>query len=498
MKLTNYPLKGITMNYEELIRARYYFIVAFMCGITMYGFELTHFSISIDEEFTNNFAQTISLGRWGHAILREYFLPEPFLPFFTPLLSILALSASASIFSLSLGVDRFNGAVISSLFIAMPQFAYQMVFANQSDTVAISFLLSSLSVYAFRYGGNKLFSQYSALSLAFYVLACSIYQSAALIPVSMIISCATFDTLKDKVRSAEAIKSLAKFSVIAVSSVIIYFLISKAFQAATGFSNQGYLDTKIGWLSSDPTDSLLLVARCVYEYMHGLAPFGISVYSIAFISAIGSMMLAIAKGRSDTNLLLLILLSVLSPFILNLVFGGVLPERAMTSLSVGFSSSVGILLVLIGNKLASLVISAIILLMGSASSNKILFSDYASYQADVLMANRIVSAIYVKYPDFDQNKTPVYFHGAWKDDRTWPDKMHSFGNSFFSWDGGKNRRIMNFMAKSGVAQMHKVSNDKLNGLDNDAKEMPVWPNPESIEMNNGSLIIKLGNDPSRD
>jgi hypothetical protein len=57
---------------------------------------------------------------------------------------------------------------------------------------------------------------------------------------------------------------------------------------------------------------------------------------------------------------------------------------------------------------------------------------------------------------------------------------------------------MNFMAKSGVAQMHKVENGKLGGLDNAARSMPVWPNPGSIEMSDGALIIKLGNAPSRD
>ena len=45
------------------------FIAALISYCFVYGFELTHFTLSIDEEFRNNFLQTLMLGRWGHAFL---------------------------------------------------------------------------------------------------------------------------------------------------------------------------------------------------------------------------------------------------------------------------------------------------------------------------------------------------------------------------------------------------------------------------------------------
>jgi hypothetical protein len=44
----------------------------------------------------DNFYQTIALGRWGHSFLRYYILPEPYVPFFTTIVSLFFLSAAAA------------------------------------------------------------------------------------------------------------------------------------------------------------------------------------------------------------------------------------------------------------------------------------------------------------------------------------------------------------------------------------------------------------------
>ncbi|QMR74637.1 glucosyltransferase domain-containing protein [Enterobacter sp. RHBSTW-00175] len=486
------------MTNNNIVDFRLYFLLSMVCGLALYGFEITNFSLSIDEEFSNNFAQTISLGRWGHALLREYILQEPFAAFFTPLLAVVAFSLSASVFAISTGLDKFYASVIAVLYVSIPQFTYQIAFSNQSDTVGIAFLLASISVYAFKLTGYKVLSYGTLVSVICYVMSSSIYQSMVFLPVSMIISVVTFDLLRERITQKDSLFVLVKFAVLAAVSVIIYSLASRFAQAYTGFVNEGYLDDKISWSTAGMTNSIASILNYIESYITATAPVGLSCYFIAFISALASIILLLIKGIKSPFLYALVVISVFSPFLINVAFGGTMPERTMTALSVGFSTSVGMLLFLLGKKSIAIISCIILMLSGSVYSNKMIFADYASYQADVQMANRILMSVYAKYPDFDQARTPVYFHGAWKNDRVWPEKMHSFGNSFFSWDGGKNRRIMNFMAKSGVAQMHKVENGKLGGLDNAARSMPVWPNPGSIEMSDGALIIKLGNAPSRD
>jgi hypothetical protein len=206
-----------------------------VCGLALYGFEITNFSLSIDEEFSNNFAQTISLGRWGHALLREYILPEPFAAFFTPLLAVVTFSLSASVFAISTGLDKFYASVIAVLYVSIPQFTYQIAFSNQSDTVGIAFLLASISVYAFKSTGYKVLSYGTLVSVICYVMSSSIYQSMVFLPVSMIISVVTFDLLRERITQKDSLFVLVKFAVLAAVSVIIYSLASRFAQAYTGF-----------------------------------------------------------------------------------------------------------------------------------------------------------------------------------------------------------------------------------------------------------------------
>ena len=73
------------------------FLSALIIYIFVFGFELTHFSLSIDEEFNNNILHTVAIGRWGHALLKASIYPEPFIPFFTEILTFILLAASCTV-----------------------------------------------------------------------------------------------------------------------------------------------------------------------------------------------------------------------------------------------------------------------------------------------------------------------------------------------------------------------------------------------------------------
>ncbi|WP_146001302.1 hypothetical protein [Pantoea endophytica] len=72
-------------------------LVSLTSYVIMYGFELTHFTFSVDEDFYDNFYHTIELGRWGHAFLREFLLPEPYVAFFTMAISLIIVSIATSL-----------------------------------------------------------------------------------------------------------------------------------------------------------------------------------------------------------------------------------------------------------------------------------------------------------------------------------------------------------------------------------------------------------------
>ncbi|RYZ11630.1 MAG: hypothetical protein EOO24_05810 [Comamonadaceae bacterium] len=86
------------------------FLIALASYAFVHGFELTHFTLSIDEEPLDNFGQTLSAGRWGHALLKRHLLPEPYLPFLTMALSLILLSMAAALSAVHLRLDTLRSA----------------------------------------------------------------------------------------------------------------------------------------------------------------------------------------------------------------------------------------------------------------------------------------------------------------------------------------------------------------------------------------------------
>ena len=78
---------------------------ALLATLVVFGYPLTHFSLHIDQEIVKLYSATrndIGLGRWGIVFLHATLLPEPFVPFFTPLLSLIFLAASAACTAMAL------------------------------------------------------------------------------------------------------------------------------------------------------------------------------------------------------------------------------------------------------------------------------------------------------------------------------------------------------------------------------------------------------------
>lgn len=172
----------------------------------IYGYELTHFTLSIDEEFFDNFYQTVSLGRWGHAFLRWYILPEPFAPFFTTLVSLLFFSLSTTLVTYIYNLSTKDSCIMAALCMSVPQFAYQLDFANQSDTVSIGMLLSVISALAFVKYVDKGIIKGCVLSIVAYVFSISIYQSLAILPITIILGWCLYSVLERNASNAYIIK----------------------------------------------------------------------------------------------------------------------------------------------------------------------------------------------------------------------------------------------------------------------------------------------------
>ncbi|MBV5329426.1 MAG: glucosyltransferase domain-containing protein [Chlorobium sp.] len=110
-------------------------VFAIVVALLTYGYEITHFSLSIDEELhsfdAGNWRVWISQGRWGMGFL-VYLFPHglsiiPFLPTF---LFAVGLGLSAVMFSTIFTNSREGGIAFTGIFVTSPIWLHMSLLQN--------------------------------------------------------------------------------------------------------------------------------------------------------------------------------------------------------------------------------------------------------------------------------------------------------------------------------------------------------------------------------
>lgn len=473
------------------------FLCSFICSVIIYGYELTHFTLSIDEEFFDNFYQTVSLGRWGHAFLRWYILPEPFAPFFTTLVSLLFFSLSTTLVTYIYNLNTKDSCIMAALCMSVPQFAYQLDFANQSDTVSIGMLLSVLSALAFVKYADKGIIKGCVLSIVAYVFSISIYQSLAILPITIILGWCLYSVLERNASNAYIIKRLISFACISFASVIIYSILTLLIQNITGAHATSYASSMFKW-SRGFDKALFDTLAAIKSYFTFSAYYGLGVYSLVIIPFFSILIKSIKDKKYamlPSSIFLLVAL-MLSPFFMLAVFGFNQPPRTMTSLGFSFALISIIAVRYIKSDLLKVLLPVILVIYSCSIASQLFHSDFMSEQSDRYYAGRVMSDLYRKYPDFNPKLTPVYFYGMINKKNPW--KMPNsdiFGESFFSWDGGNNARMIAYIRMSGIDDLKRLDKTRVKEAREYASSMDVWPKEGSIVRKNGIMVVKLGNNP---
>lgn len=488
------------------------FFITWLGLCLVYFFPLTHFSLSIDGEFDDNFHHTVTLGRWGHAFLRAWLLPEPFIPYFTLMLALAVLALAAVVCAALLTLSWQQSLVFSALFASTPQLAYQLQFINQADTVALGYLLMVLGVAAFQrswHAPQRLYWAVAAVLCWLYAMA--IYQSlvvlAPLLWIGMLLLAPS--------ESAQPVKrQMASLIALGVGLAIaggLYVLLSRWFQALL-VGNASYAQLNEGYLAgflAQPqalSDYAKGVAQQMATLLAGRAYYGAGTLVLVTLAVLASIALTL-KPRSPRALWrgLLLLGLLLTPISLALTSEAPLPARVWVGVNLlaaivaamlyGQFTAAKARLVLTARWPARLMAGGIgaVFLIHTAGVSTLFAADHHVRQQDVLLANRIITTVYLKYPALDLSQTPVYFHGAWQ-----PPSRHAlpnaetFGGSFFAWDGGNNIRLERFFAYYGIAHFATAGREATQKALQEVNDMPTWPHPEAIQQLDDVLIIKLG------
>jgi hypothetical protein len=462
------------------------FLAAFITYIFVYGFELTHFSLSIDEEFNNNISHTIAIGRWGHALLKASIYPEPFIPFYTEMLTFILLSASCAvivkIFSLNLNQAIF----FAVLYASSAQFAYQLQFLNQSDTVATAILLSSMAVYLIVRKNSFLYTVILPAFLLCYSVA--IYQSIIFFSYSLLLAYLLVDIVKGAENSGH-LKLIFRLLISSAIGMVLYFLLGKLFLSYYHLHSESYLTDIVTWFNN-PKLALKKISRCIEHYFTLKAPYGMNTFVLAIIFLILPLFYPLKR---KTRYSLYALLSIITLFSMNIVVGKNLPARTMTSFAIFFAASGVISFIVIKKNKCFWAVAAFSFLYGMATVSNLFYTDYLAYKKDYRLASAIASDIAKKLNVSQETPVKVYFFGALDIKRVnRPKNSDMFGASFLNWDHGNSGRISAFMNKTEIANIVPASYDDIRSNLKAVYAAPVWPQKGSILQINDVVVVKLG------
>lgn len=495
--------------YAWVMNEKWAFLAALCAAVVAYGAALFNFSLSVDEENAlvyGTFATNIVLGRWGLAFLQSSIFPAQFTPFFTAFFSLFFLSIAACFMSAALRLRGAEKLFFCACFASFPQFAFQMVFSVQSDCVAFGYALAAASVLAFRRfeeGGDKRFFLCSCL---LYTFATGIYQSLFLVP-PMLYALVMLGRLLPAPAEAAVVPAhadapplsgeflrAAVFAGLAMTSLVLYFFISFVTTRLTGFQDTGYLTLQIGWGNFPVHRVVLFQVKAILGNWLGRAFHG----EILFVAVwIPFLFIAAYFWRKTSGVLrvwALILLGLLPllPFAQNLGLGQEQAPRTYLALGVLFAGLWALSCRVVSwHRLTLLTLAVIFTLVSSAHISRLFFLSELNYEADKLLANRIVTRLYQENPDFCATRDKLYIHGR-PETASPPRGLDVFGVRFFTLDEGNMVRSNALMRILGMGTFRMPSANEVRGILDKVAVMPVWPQGGSVAMVDGIMVVKMG------
>lgn len=474
------------------------FLTTFL-GIITYGFALTNYTLSIDNEIPIFPDFALNMGRWGQNLIR-YHVFGGHLQYYTPLLGILFFSLSAVFLTFLFKFNKKSASIFCALFITFPQLSYQLTFNMMADVAGIGFFLSVFGVFLFVKKTNYSFGKKDSLFLMLVSLIItfilSIYQALIFIPTTIYVLYFFQQTFKNNFEIKKELQKLILFSVVLVIGVIIYYISVKFLcppvekdQYLSSFWSGDYENVFINFFII-LKDNLL--GKAYYgEVLFVLVPILIFLLTIKFL---------LTKKFFLYRFLILIYL-LISPFFISFfITNGYHPPRLYVSSNLIFSFLIvfSINLFKIKSNVFKNVLAIGLVLTNMFLVTNLFQSNNKIFKHDKRIAEKIDNLIQFKYPTFCLSEKNIYFYGYFPYEYHQKFRLQNseiFGGSIFNWDNGNNYRIINFFKEADVAEYKMLDDkEKFNLIKDSIEKMPIWPNQESIKMINNVVVVKLGNE----
>ncbi len=488
-----------------------------------YGYELTSFSLSMDEELEaleNALPPLIyvSLSRYGIFILKSLTDDIPVLPYIPFAISLLLLALSNVILTY-LGRLTFGSSVVFTLlFLSSPVFSYYLLFNTINAQISFGIFLVTLA-YALNHRVlvdwcDQNFEGQPGIQKALYILsillmafAFSIYQSTVIFCVVIFLFLLLAELINEPApNDGKSVLIKCKYEIIRILIALILYKAGDIFFKyiyATEIGNYPpfiYLETFIHWPEKPVKEVLLSLLAFIPVLFDSKILFGGQSASYLYIPVIGLMVYAFKKRRKNFNwnIFFILIGLLISPFLLTILLGGPLPYRTYFSFPIMVAGLWGLFHAMLKGWLRGAVFltSVAFFILQSYTVTNLFYKDHLCNEADKTFISNVGQRIRNLPWPITQQKYNVVIVGGLSthhyDEIFIPSEMH--GHSTFSSDNWL--RYKQLFLWHG--QSDYIINNQLNFnlLPCEHEGMPCWPAPGSVRLVGNTALVKLS-EPSK-
>lgn len=467
--------------------------LTFFVSLITYGYTLTNFSLSVDNETPIIPDFSLPLGRWGTNIVR-YHLFGNLMPYYTLLFSLFFMSISSVIMTKIFKLNFLYALVFSVLFISLPQLSYQMVFLMQSDAIALGFFCSTIGIHIFiiKFLKNTHPTKWLWFSLVslliMFVIAC--YQGLIFVPIIIFLGYLFTKSNKHKYFLKDFFIDNIKFIILLIVSIILYYISIKTIFPMNADGNFG------GYTSGDSSNMIGNFTSVLVSNLIGNFYYGDRLFFLAPLAGIFLITYQIVNKKQNLIIKILIILGLLVlPFIISFpITNGYNPPRLYISSGITFALLITSVFNIINKTKYLFWITVIIVFTNIFYITNLYYSNHKIYEQDVRVAERIARKIRTTFPEAPKDQI-VYFHGGLPLENTNHIVLPNseiFGGSMFSWDNGNNYRIISFYSFLNIDQFQLLNDKNLyQKIEPNIANMPIWPKEGSIQKFDNVIIVKL-------
>lgn len=479
-------------NYSDKYKL---FFFSLAISVICYGYALVNFTVAIDGENPIYPDFAMSLGRWGLNFIR-YKLLGGYTPYFTLFAALAFISLSAVEICRIFKLQGILSYLFCALFLTFPQLAYQLVFLVQAEAVGLAFLLNvySFSLFLLALEKENIYVKLGLYAVAaiFIMFALSIYQALIFIPIVLCLVHLLINTELSSFNLKSELKKLLFFGLVLLAGSILYFISVEVLCPPVQGS---YLST---YVAGESDNKFVAFYKLWVELIKGKMFFGNKLFIIATLLFVALIVkYAIEKTRFFLKLGIIVLLLVIPYTMSYFITNGYHPPRLYMSLGIVFSVPFILLMNRFKNFNIPVLVTFVISLVNINFVTELYNSQSKIVAQDVNNAKSILARVNAKYPEADLKTTPFYFHGYisgdFYDKFTLPES-EIFSGSFFKWDAGNNYRIQSFYNYMGIASFQIIKKVDYPKIKDKITPLPTWPNPNSVELIDGVMVVKLGPD----